>query len=357
LHLFVSRLFEPLTLRGTTFRNRAWVAAMCQYSSTDGLPDDWHLVHLGGLARGGAGLVITEATAVTADGRISPWDAGIWTDEQAHAYERITSFIRSQGAVPGIQLAHAGRKASTQRPWDGSGSVPLDQGGWQTVAPSAEAFGRYAAPRELSVAEIEQLVRDFAAAARRADAAGFEVAELHAAHGYLIHQFLSPLSNLRTDGYGGDFEGRTRFLLEVTEAVREVWPADKPLFVRFSATDWVEGGWTAEETVELSKQVGVLGVDLIDVSSGGLDPRQQIPVGPGYQVPLARQVREGSGLPVGAVGLITEPQQAEQILADGSADAVLLARAVLRDPHWPLRAAAELGDDVTWPLQYERAKA
>ena len=352
----MSRLFEPLTLRGTTFRNRAWVAAMCQYSSTDGLPADWHLVHLGGLARGGAGLVITEATAVTADGRISPADAGIWNDEQAHAYERITAFIKAQGSVPGIQLAHAGRKASTQRPWDGSGSVASADGGWQSVAPSAVAFGHYAAPRELTVAEIEATVRDFADAARRADAAGFEVAEIHAAHGYLIHQFLSPLSNLRVDGYGGDFEGRTRFLLEVTEAVREVWPADKPLFVRFSATDWVEGGWTVDETVELSKQVGLLGVDLIDVSSGGLDPRQEIPVGPGYQVPLARRVREGSGLPVGAVGLITEAQQAEQVLVDESADVVLLARAFLRDPHWPLSAARELGDDVTWPQQYARAQ-
>ena len=353
----MSLLFEPLTLRGTTFRNRTWVAAMCQYSSTDGLPSDWHLVHLGGLARGGAGLVITEATAVTPQGRISPQDAGIWNDEQVAAYRPITAFITSQGAVPGIQLAHAGRKASTQRPWDGSGSVPIDDGGWQSIAPSAVAFGRYAEPREMTVKDIEATVRAFADAARRADAAGFEVVELHAAHGYLIHQFLSPLSNLRTDGYGGDLAGRSRVLLEVTEAVRAAWPADKPLFVRFSATDWVEGGLTVDEVVELSKQVGVLGVDLIDVSSGGLDPRQEIPVGPGYQVPLARRVREGSGLPVGAVGLITEARQAEQVLTDGSADAVLLARAVLSDPHWPLHAAHELGVDVSWPEQYARAKA
>ena len=298
----MSLLFQPLTLRGTTFRNRAWVSAMCQYSSTEGLPSDWHLVHLGSLARGGAGLVMTEATAVTADGRISPADAGIWNDEQAAAYERITAFIKSQGAVPGIQLAHAGRKASTQRPWDGSGSVAEADGGWETVGPSALAFGKYAAPRELTVEEIQDVVRAFAAAATRAVSSGFEVAEIHAAHGYLAHQFLSPLSNLRTDGYGGDFAGRTRLLLEIVEAVRSRWPADKPLFVRFSATDWVDGGWTSQETVELGKLVADLGVDLADVSSGGLDPRQQIPLGPGYQVPLARQVREGSGLAGGDRG-------------------------------------------------------
>jgi 2,4-dienoyl-CoA reductase-like NADH-dependent reductase (Old Yellow Enzyme family) len=352
----MSRLFEPLTLRGTTFRNRVWVAPMCQYSSTDGLPSDWHLVHLGGLASGGAGLVIAEATAVTADGRISPQDAGIWTDEQAQAYERITRFIRDQGSVPGIQLAHAGRKASTKRPWDGTGSVAASEGGWESVAPSALAFGSYAQPRALTVEDIEAVVRAFVAAAVRADRAGFEVAEIHAAHGYLVHQFLSPLSNQRDDLYGGDFEGRTRLLVEITEAVRSVWPADKPLFVRLSATDWVDGGWTPEETVQLSKQLGVLGVDLIDVSTGGLDPRQQVPLGPGYQVPLARAVREGSGVPVAAAGLITEPRQAEQVLADGSADAVLLARVLLRDPHWPLNAARELGDDVAGPPQYARAK-
>jgi 2,4-dienoyl-CoA reductase-like NADH-dependent reductase (Old Yellow Enzyme family) len=352
----MSLLFQPLTLRGATFRNRAWVSSMCQYSSTDGFPSDWHLVHLGSLARGGAGLVMTEATAVTAEGRISPQDAGIWNDEQAAAYERIVAFIKGQGAVPGIQLAHAGRKASTQRPWDGSGSVSLADGGWLSVAPSAVAFGNYAAPRALSLEEIEDVVRAFSAAATRALAAGFEVAEIHAAHGYLIHQFLSPLSNLRDDAYGGDFGGRTRLLIEVVEAVRAVWPADKPLFVRFSATDWVEGGWTPEETVDLSKLVADLGVDLIDVSSGGLDPRQQIPVGPGYHVPFARQVREGSGLPVATVGLITEPTQAEQVLADESADAVLLGRAMLRNPNWPQTAARELGDDLDWPAQYLRAK-
>ena len=352
----MSLLFEPLTLRSTTFRNRAWVEAMCQYSSTDGLPTDWHLVHLGSLARGGAGLVLTEATGVTAEGRISPWDAGIWNDEQAAAYEPITAFIKSQGAVPGIQLAHAGRKASTRRPWDAErGSVPVEEGGWETVAPSAQAYPGYATPRAMTVPEIEEVVRAFGAAAARAARAGFEVAEVHAAHGYLVHQFLSPLSNLRDDAYGGDFAGRTRLLLEVTEAIRAAWPADKPVFIRFSATDWVEGGWTPEETVELSKQVAVLGVDLIDVSSGGLDARQQIPAGPGYQVPFARQIREGSGVAVGAVGLITDAQQAEQVLVDGSADAVLMARAWLRDPHWALHAAQALGDTFPWPSQYERA--
>jgi 2,4-dienoyl-CoA reductase-like NADH-dependent reductase (Old Yellow Enzyme family) len=352
----MSLLFEPLTLRGTTFRNRAWVSPMCQYSSVDGVPTDWHLVHLGSLARGGAGLVIAEATAVTADGRISPQDAGIWNDEQVTAYQRITDFIRSQGAVPGIQLAHAGRKASTFRPWTGTGSVPVAEGGWPTVAPSALAFDDFAVPAALTVPQITELVAAFADAAVRAGRAGFDVVELHGAHGYLAHQFLSPLSNTRDDAYGGDFDGRTRFLREVTEAVRAVWPQDKPLLVRLSATDWVEGGWSVDESVELSKQLSLLGVDLVDVSSGGLDPRQQIAVGPGYQVSFARAVREGSGLPTAAVGLISDPQQAEQVLADGSADAVLLARAVLSDPHWPLHAAADLGVDLAWPAQYARAK-
>nr|WP_231121792.1 NADH:flavin oxidoreductase/NADH oxidase [Motilibacter peucedani] len=344
-----------MTLRGTTFRNRAWVAAMCQYSSVDGLPSDWHLVHLGSFARGGAGLVISEATAVTPEGRISPDDAGIWTDEQAEAYARINAFVRGQGAVPGIQLAHAGRKASTWSPFKGEGFVPLEQGGWQTVGPSAVGFADWPAPREMSVEDIAATVQAFADGARRSLDAGFEVAELHAAHGYLLHQFLSPLSNQRTDDYGGSFENRSRIVVEVAEAVRRVWPEDKPLFVRFSATDWVEGGWSLEETVELSKSLAGSGVDLVDVSSGGVVHDARIAVGPGYQVPFARAVREGSGLPVAAVGLITEPVQAEHILVDGSADAVLVAREVLRDPHWPLRAAHELGDTVDWPEQYARA--
>lgn len=284
----MSRLFEPLTLRGVTVRNRAWVSPMCQYSSVDGHPTDWHLVHLGSFARGGAGLVMAEATAVTPEGRISPWDAGIWTDEQAADYERITAFIAGQGAVPAIQLAHAGRKASTQRPWDGNGYVEPADEGWQTVAPSPIAYGEWPAPKELSIAEIAELVGAFAAAARRADAAGFEVAEVHGAHGYLIHEFLSPLTNERADEYGADLGGRSRFLREVVSAVREVWPERKPLFVRLSATDWADGGWSLEETVAVSGMLRDAGVDLIDVSSGGNVPHQQIVVGPGYQVPFAR---------------------------------------------------------------------
>jgi 2,4-dienoyl-CoA reductase-like NADH-dependent reductase (Old Yellow Enzyme family) len=315
-----------------------------------------HLVHLGGLARGGAGLVLQEATAVTPEGRISPWDAGIWTEQQAQDYGRIVEFVRGRGAVPGIQLAHAGRKASTQRPWEGSGVVEPDDGGWETVAPSPLAFGAWPLPKELSVAEIAALVEAFAAAARRALDAGFEVAEVHAAHGYLLHQFLSPLANQRADAYGGDLAGRSRFLLEVVRAVRAVWPDHRPLLVRVSATDWADGGWTLEETVELSRRLAAEGVDLVDVSSGGLTPVQRIAAGPGYQVPFARAVREGSGLPVGAVGLITGAAQAERVLAEGSADAVLLARELLRTPHWPLLAAHDLGETVDyWPEQYLRA--
>ncbi|NHC47289.1 NADH:flavin oxidoreductase/NADH oxidase [Motilibacter aurantiacus] len=352
----MSLLLSPLTLRGTTLRNRAWVAPMCQYSAVEGMPNDWHLVHLGGLARGGAGLVISEATAVTPEGRISPADTGIWADEQATAWRRITDFVRSQGAVPGIQLGHAGRKASTQRPWAGRAYVDPADGGWPTVGPSAVAYADWPVPRELTRAQVAEVVQAFADAARRADEAGFEVVELHAAHGYLLHQFLSPLSNHRTDEYGGSFENRSRVVVEAVDAVRSVWPESRPLLVRLSATDWAPGGWTVEETVRLSKELAGHGVDLVDVSSGGLAPEQRVEVGPGYQVPFARAVREGSGLPTAAVGLITEPAQAEAVLAEGSADAVLLARAVLRDPHWPLRAAAELGDDVAWPVQYERAK-
>jgi 2,4-dienoyl-CoA reductase-like NADH-dependent reductase (Old Yellow Enzyme family) len=328
---------------------------MCQYSSVDGFPTDWHLVHLGALARGGAALVIAEATAVTPEGRITPADAGIWSDEQADAYARIVDFIHGQGAAAGIQLAHAGRKASTQRPWDGDGYVDPADGGWQTVAPSPLAFADWPAPRELSADGIADVVRAFADAAVRADRAGFDVVEIHAAHGYLLHEFLSPLSNTRTDAYGGSFENRTRIVVEVVDAVRAVWPEAKPLFVRFSATDWVESGWTVEETAELSRLLNDHGVDLIDVSSGGLTPDARISAGPGYQVPFARAVREASGLPTAAVGLITEPKQAEEILEEGSADAILLARALLREPSWPQRAAYELGDDVYWPPQYERA--
>ncbi len=350
------KLFQPLTLRGTTFANRAWISPMCQYSSVEGHPTDWHLVHLGALARGGAGLVMTEATAVTPEGRISPVDAGIWTDAQAGEYRRITEFIRGRGAVPGIQLAHAGRKASTSSPWTGRGYVLPEHGGWQTVGASPVGFADWPAPKELSVAELGELARAWGRAAARAIEAGFDVAEIHAAHGYLLHQFLSPLSNERADEYGGDLSGRSRLLFEVVDAVRSAWPDDKPLFVRLSATDWVEGGLTLDEVTQVATQLCDHGVDLIDVSSGGLSPDQQLDPGPGYQVPFARAVREASNLPVAAVGLITEPTQAEQILVDGSADAVLLARAVLREPSWPQRAAHELGAELAWPPQYERAK-
>ena len=356
----MSLLFEPLTLRSTTFSNRIFLAPMCQYSCErkDGVPTDWHLVHLGSHAIGGFGLIITEATAVNAEGRISPQDTGIWNDEQQQQWQRINDFLHAQGSATGIQLAHAGRKASTYSPFaESSGSVPLEHGGWTAVAPSAEAFGNYAVPRELTVADIDALVEDFRAAAVRADAADFDVVEIHAAHGYLLHQFLSPLSNHRTDGYGGDFDGRTRLLREVVTAVRAAWPASKPLFVRFSGTDWTDGGWSLEDTIRASDLVAGLGADLIDVSSGGNVPHADIPVGPGYQVPLASGVKRATGLPVGAVGLITEPAQAERILSDGAADVVLLARAGLREPGWPQRAAHELGlatDKAPYRPQYER---
>ena len=352
----MSRLFSPLTLRGTTFRNRVWVAPMCQYSSVEGYPNDWHLVHLGGLARGGSGLVMQEATSVTPAGRITPADAGIWEDGQADAYAPITSFIRAQGAVPGIQLAHAGRKASTEQPWVGDGYVEIGQGGWETEGPSPVAFGDWPAPKELSVDEIHEVVQAFADAAGRALEAGYAVAEIHGAHGYLLHQFLSPLANHRTDDYGGDLEGRSRFLIQVVDAVRAVWPEERPLFVRFSATDWSPGGWDVEETVELSRRLVSHGVDLIDVTSGGLVPGARIEVEPGYQVPFARAIREGAGLPVSAVGLIVAPEQADQILVNQAADAVMLARELLRNPHWPWTAARALGDDVAWPPQYVGAR-
>ena len=350
----MSRLFSPLTLRDVTFRNRVWVSPMCEYSAAGGVPDDWHLVHLGSRAVGGAGLVLTEAAAISPEGRISPQDAGIWDDAQVRAWQRITTFVRQQGAVVGIQLAHAGRKASTHRPWDAeTGTVPAAEGGWPTVAPSPIAFGRYAEPAELEAAGIANVRADFVAAAQRSQQAGFQVIELHAAHGYLLHQFLSPLSNSRSDSYGGSFDNRVRLLLEVVADVRAVWAG--PLLVRISATDWTDGGWTLEESVRLAPLLAESGVDLVDVSSGGLHHTQQIAVEAGYQVPFAAAVRQ-SGIATGAVGLITEPKQAEEVLAEEQADVVLLARELLRDPYWPLRAAHELGDDVAWPAQYERAR-
>jgi 2,4-dienoyl-CoA reductase-like NADH-dependent reductase (Old Yellow Enzyme family) len=355
----VSSLFSSLTLRGTTFRNRVWVSPMCMYSSVDGHPTDWHLVHLGAFAQGGAALVLTAATAVVPEGRISPEDAGIWNDGQAADYERITAFVRSQGSVPGIRLAHAGRKASTRAPWRGRGYVDPTDGGWETVGPSAVGYADWPVPRELTAEELTALPGLWADAARRSLRAGFEVAEVHAAHGYLLHQSLSPLSNRRTDAWGGDLAGRSRLLVEVVDAVRDVWPDDKPLFVRLSATDWVAGGLVADEVAEVAARLAERGVDLVDVSSGGLSPDQQVETGPGYQVSFATRVREVSGLPVAAVGLITEPRQAEKIVADGEADAVLLARELLRNPHWAQQAAAELGapdDAVRWPEQYLRAR-
>jgi 2,4-dienoyl-CoA reductase-like NADH-dependent reductase (Old Yellow Enzyme family) len=349
-------LFEPLTLRSLTLRNRVWLSPMCQYSSIDGLPNDWHLVHLGARAAGGFGLVMTEAAAVTADGRISPQDAGIWNDEQARAWSRIVDFVHGQGAAMGVQLAHAGRKASTYRPWaDESGSVPDAEGGWTAVAPSAVAFEGYAEPAALTTDEIAGVVRSFADAASRAVDAGFDTMELHAAHGYLLHEFLSPLSNQRDDEYGGDFDNRVRLLLETVDAVRAAIPGTMPLLARISGTDWTDGGWDLDQSTRLAPLLRDHGVDLVDVSSGGNAPAS-IPVGPGYQVPLAAGVRS-AGVPTGAVGMITEPEQAEKVLANGEADVVFLARAAIREPAWPLRAAHELGvavDEAGWPDQYLR---
>jgi 2,4-dienoyl-CoA reductase-like NADH-dependent reductase (Old Yellow Enzyme family) len=351
-------LFTPLTLRGLTLRNRLGVSPMCQYSAERGLATDWHLVHLGAFATGGAGLVIAEATAVLPEGRISPYDLGLWDDAQVPMLRRITDFCRAQGAAMGIQLAHAGRKASLRRPWEGTGAVSAEQGGWDNVmAPSAVPFAPdYPMPHELSLDGIAQVIAAFRAAAVRAATAGFQVVELHAAHGYLLHEFLSPLANQRTDRYSGSFENRIRLLLEVTDAVRAVWPVDLPLFVRLSATDWADGGWTVDESVQLAARLRGHGVDLIDCSSGGLAAHQQIAVAPGYHVPFARRIRDEAEIPVAAVGLITEAAQAEQIIANGDADVVLMGRELLRNPRWPLAAAQELGAAIAWPPQYDRAR-
>ncbi len=357
-------LLTPLTLRELTIPNRVWMAPMCQYSAAPdgpltGAPTDWHLAHLGSRAAGGVGLVIAEATAVSPEGRISPHDTGLWNATQQEAWARIAGFVREQGAVAGIQLAHAGRKASTFSPWRGQGSVPAADGGWTSIGPSPVPFGAYAAPQELDVAGINEVVGDFAAAARRALAAGFQLVEIHGAHGYLLHEFLSPHSNRRTDAYGGPFEHRIRLALEVTEAVRAVWPEHLPVLFRVSATDWLpegEPGWTLAETVRLAKELAARGVDLVDTSSGGNAESVSISAGPGYQVPFAAAIREHAGVPTGAVGLITEPAQAEAILTGGQADAVLLGRQLLREPHWAWRAAAELGGDVHTPSQYLRAR-
>lgn len=350
-------LFDPLTIRSQAFSNRLFVSPMCEYSSDDGFANDWHLVHLGSRAVGGAGLVLTEATAITPEGRISPQDLGIWKDDHVDFLSRIVRFVHGQGSVAGMQLAHAGRKASTYRPWSGNGAVSVADGGWPDVlAPSALPFAdSYPMPQALTLDGIARVTAAFVDAARRAQAAGFRVIEVHAAHGYLLHEFLSPLSNLRADHYGGSFENRTRLVREVVAAVRGVWPEQLPLFVRISATDWVEGGWDIEQSVELARQLKPLGVDFIDCSSGGNAAHATIPVGPGYQAPFAERIRRDAGILTGAVGLITEASQAEQIVSSGQADAVLLARELLRDPYFPLRAARELSQEITWPAQYLRA--
>ena len=351
----MSALFSPWRLRGLELRNRIFVSPMCQYSCEGGLATDWHLVHLGARAVGGAALVMAEASAVEPIGRISPGDAGIWSEEHARAWAPVARFIRAQGAVPAIQLAHAGRKASTAVPW---GIAPVaGKDGWTPVGASPVAFDAgWAVPRELSAAELGALVARFAQAARHALSAGFEAVELHFAHGYLVHSFLSPLSNRRTDAYGGDFDGRARLALEIADAVRRAWPERLPLLVRVSATDWADGGWDLPQTVRLARLLKDRGADLIDCSSGGLVPYAKVPAAPGYQVPFAEAVRREAGIATGAVGLITEPAQAEEIVASGKADAVLLARQLLREPYWPLRAAAELGAEGPWPRQYLRAR-
>lgn len=353
----MAKLFEPLKIRSITFSNRIAVSPMCQYSSVDGFANDWHLVHLGARAIGGAGLVVTEATAVLPEGRISPDDLGIWKDDHIAGLRKLTAFIEAQGAVAGMQLAHAGRKASVSSPWKGASQLDPAEGGWETVAPGPIPFKEGdRAPRALTVADIHRVVVAFADAARRAKDAGFKVIELHGAHGYLINSFLSPLSNDRTDGYGGSFDNRMRFLLEIIDAVRREWPADYPLFLRISASDWTPGGWSADDSVALAKAVSGRGVDLIDCSSGGNVYRAPVQVGPLYQVPFAEKVRKESEALTAAVGLISTPQECEEILRQGRADMIMLARQLLREPNFPLRAARELGADIRWPVQYERAK-
>jgi len=349
-------LFEPLALGNLTLRNRIVVSPMCEYSAVDGVPNDWHFVHLGSRAVGGAGLVMAEATGVSAEGRISPADTGLWNDAQPAAWARIVGFIQAQGAAAGIQLAHAGRKGSTEVPWRGGKALAAGAGAWTPVAPSAVAFAAdYPMPLALDAMGMQKVIVDFAASARRAREAGFDVIEIHAAHGYLLHEFLSPLSNLRTDAYGGSLENRARLLREVIAAVRAEWPASMPLLVRVSATDWTPGGWDIEECIELARWLKTDGVDLIDTSSGGNVPHAKIPVGPNYQVPFAARIRREAGIATGAVGMITEAKQAQEILDRGDADLIIMARELLRDPYFPRRAAKELGVEITGPQQYARA--
>lgn len=353
----MSLLFTPIRIKNIDLKNRIVVSPMCEYSATDGFPNHWHLVHLGSRAVGGAGLILTEATSVSPEGRISIADLGIWKDEQIEKFKEITDFIHENGSIAGIQLAHAGRKASFDIPWQNPQQLSATNGGWETVAPSAEKFNPTdKTPIALTIEGIEKVKADFKAATIRSIKAGFKVVEIHAAHGYLLHQFLSPISNKRTDNYGGSFENRIRLLMETIVAVQEVWPKENPLFVRISATDWAEGGWDIEESVRLSALLKEKGVDVVDTSSGGLTLAQQIPLSPGYQVQFAAAIKKQTGITTGAVGLITSAEQAETILQNEEADLIFLARELLRNPYFPLHAAFELGDEVKWPSQYERAK-
>lgn len=353
----MARLFTPISFRDLEIKNRIFVSPMCQYSAEHGIANHWHLVHLGGLAVGGAGMVMVEATAVAPEGRITPFCLGLWSDEHMHAFKPIVEFIKQQHAIPAIQIAHAGRKASCDAPWHDGKFLPPEQGGWQTVAPSPiPVTPEHGTPHALSVEEIQDIAQQFRAAAERALQAGFEVLELHCAHGYLLHEFLSPLSNQRDDEYGGSLENRCRLPLQIARELRALWPQDKPVFVRISATDWVEGGWDMAQSIQLAKWLKETGIDLIDCSSGGLVLDAKIPAGPGYQTVFAQRIREEAGIATSAVGLITSALQAEHILVTGQADAIMMARKLLSDPHWPLRAAQELRTDIAWPNQYARAK-
>jgi 2,4-dienoyl-CoA reductase-like NADH-dependent reductase (Old Yellow Enzyme family) len=349
-------LFQPLALRGVAARNRIMISPMCQYSATGGVPDEWHFVHLGSRAVGGAGIVMTEATAVEPIGRITPYDLGLWNDEQEAAFTRIAAFIAKQGALPGIQLAHAGRKASHLRPWEGRRPLLANEGGWEVVGPSPLPWADGdLVPRELAAADIAALVEKYRSSAQRASRAGFKIVEIHAAHGYLLHSFLSPLSNKRNDEYGGPIERRARLLLEVVAVVRSVWPAELPVFIRVSATDWAAGGWNVEDTVWLARQLALRGVEVVDCSSGGTVPEQNVPTSPGYQVPLAAQVRREAKIKTAAVGLTSAATQAEQILVRGETDLIVIGRMALWDPYWPYHAAKELGVKAALPIQYARA--
>jgi len=354
----MSHLFSPLKIRDIELKNRITVSPMCQYSSKNGFPTDWHLVHLGSYAVGGAGLILTEATAVSPEGRISPDDAGIWNDELANAYKRITAFIKSQNSIPGIQLAHAGRKASTYSPWKGAGEVKIENGGWLTLAPSSIPFAdNFPLPKEMNENDIKLVINQFADAAKRSVDAGFEVIELHFAHGYLVHEFLSPLSNKRTDQYGGNLQNRCRFAIELAKSVRIIIPDGTPLFARISSTDWVEGGWDIEQSIQLAVWLKEVGVELIDCSSGGNISNAKIPLGPGYQIPFAEKIKNQANILTGGVGLITKAEQAEQIINSAQADIVLLAREMLRDPYWALHAVIKLNVDLNdYPKQYLRSK-